>query len=600
MAVSELSQPVQPSPTTPSKSYSHFLCKSLIFALFVAVIPLFPSQAPEFITHSVIAKFWGLLHLLFIGIAVSYGLFSRRNIDRGVESHLSVENSESYESRFFHVSSIFEDGFENSSGSGEKSVIQTWNNQHFQGESLVVVAGGSSVLESRVKPRSSDFENGGENLCGSERKTVIQTWDSQYFTGEAMVVVGKGSYDHDQWGKPQSSIDDKPLGLPVRSLKSRIKDTDSTEYLNGSRSKSSSRSGSSKSSRKVRNGKFGNLGSLNLEERLEETVALPSPIPWRSRSGKMEMRKEGDSFHSHSQSVPPSFEEPEFEDLQSRSFRSLTSISSQTSSVSSSPRRLSPSSSASSEVGNSKMEELGRKKSPYGSSTATSPSPSPSPSLSPSPPGRMNGKVQLEKSRSRQFSNGSSSEMNGEGSFGYEKKELSRRRREDQMISKDWRASSMKSAWKPGPPNKHLSRGRSVRTFRSGELTSEEREIVEIGGGNRIDDHIVGKTYTRPEEVPVEESEMKAKVFDNPSNVTKPTFSKHPQGEMQKWEDLEGEAHNFPISPDEEVASNIVSNEESVPHEVDKKAGEFIAKFKEQIRLQKMASIKGNSWETGL
>ncbi|KAL6347022.1 hypothetical protein AAG906_012273 [Vitis piasezkii] len=39
------------------------------------------------------------------------------------------------------------------------------------------------------------------------------------------------------------------------------------------------------------------------------------------------------------------------------------------------PRKLSPSSTASSELGNSKMEELGRRKSLYGSSTTTSPSP---------------------------------------------------------------------------------------------------------------------------------------------------------------------------------------------------------------------------------
>ena len=509
-------------------------------------------------------------------------------MDRGIESHSTVDNSESYASRFLHVSSIFEDGFENSCGSGEKSVIQTWNSQHFQGESMVVVTSGSSVLDKRGRPRSSNFENGCENLFESDRKKVIQTWDSQYFRGETMVVVAKGSYALDQWGKPESSVDDKPLGLPVRNLKSRIKDTDSTESVSGSRSKSSSKTGSSKSSGKVRNGKFGKLGPLKLEEQLKDTVALPSPIPWRSRSGRMEMREEADSFHSHSHSMPPSFEEPEFEQLQSRSFRSSTPYSSQASSVSSSPRKLSPSSSASSELGNSKMEELGGRKSPYGSSTATSPS----------PPGQMNGKAPLDMSRSHQFFNGSASEMNAQRSFEDERKELSRSRREDQVNSKEWQLGSMKSAMKPGPPNKHLSRGRSVRTFRASELTSEARKVAEKGG-NRMDDS-VGKTYIKAEEVPMEKSDMKPKVLGNTSYETKLPFSKHPKGEMQESEDLEGEAHNFRTSSDEEVASNIVGEEEPVPHEVDKKAGEFIAKFKEQIRLQKMASIRGHTWEKRL
>ena len=245
-----------------------------------------------------------------------------------------------------------------------------------------------------ANPDLQILENGRENLCGSNRKKVIQTWDSQYFRGETMVVVAKKNYALDQWGKPESRVDDKSLGLPVWSLKSRIKDTDSTESMSGSRSKSCSKTSSSKSSGNVINGKFGKLGPLKLEEQLKETVALPSPIPCRSRSGMMEMREEADSFHSHSHFMSPSFEEPEFKRLQSRSLRSSTSYSSQTSFVFFFlPRKLSPSSTASSELGNSKMEELGRRKSLYGSSTTTSPS----------PPRQMNGKAPLDMSRFHQF-----------------------------------------------------------------------------------------------------------------------------------------------------------------------------------------------------
>lgn len=474
-------------------------------------------------------------------------------MDEGTENHSTVDNLQSYASRFFPVSSNFEDGFENSYGYSEKSMIQAWNSQHFQGESMLVVANGSPALDGLGKSGSSVIEYGYETLCGSNGKKVIQTLDSQYCRGETMVVVARGSCPLDQGDQPESGIDDRPLGLPVRSLKSRIEDTDSPEPVGEGRSRSSSRTASSKSSGKVRNRKLGNS-----EEKLKQTVALPSPIPWRSRSGRMEIKEEALSFHSHSHSMPPQYEEHELEQLRSQSFQSSTSFSSLASSVSSSPGKLSPSSSASS--------ELGRKRSPYGSSDATSPS----------PPGQTNGKVSGDRSRSRQHFDGSASEVNEQ-------------RRDEQVSNREWQPGSMKYGMKPGPPHKYLSRGRSVRTFRSSELTTEARK-----GRNRIDDS-VGKTYIKAEEVPVEKSEMKTEVLDNP-------FSKHQKGEMQESEDKAGgEAHNFSISSDEEVASNIVSDdEEHVPYEVDKKAGEFIAKFKEQIRLQKIESFRGHTWETHL
>ncbi|KAK1562356.1 hypothetical protein Q3G72_010650 [Acer saccharum] len=53
----------------------------------------------------------------FIGVAVSYGLFCRRNVDADIETHTTNDDdSESYVSRIFRVSSFFKDRFDNSCG----------------------------------------------------------------------------------------------------------------------------------------------------------------------------------------------------------------------------------------------------------------------------------------------------------------------------------------------------------------------------------------------------------------------------------------------------------------------------------------------------
>ncbi|KAF4367366.1 hypothetical protein F8388_025784 [Cannabis sativa] len=167
------------------KSCTHLLFKALLVAILIILLPLFPSQAPDFISESVITKFWELIHLLFIGIAVSYGLFSRRNNNveiRFDETDLSSSKVETLHydmSKMFQISSNCDDGF--------------------------------------VDPNLSVSENG---VC-------FQGWNSKYLQGESMVVVAQPNY-----GENRLVADYKPLGLPVRSLKSRIRKRESVDVVN--------------------------------------------------------------------------------------------------------------------------------------------------------------------------------------------------------------------------------------------------------------------------------------------------------------------------------------------------------------------------------
>ncbi|XVE76868.1 hypothetical protein DITRI_Ditri13aG0014800 [Diplodiscus trichospermus] len=260
---------------------------------------------------------------MFIGIAVSYGLFGRRNVDRG-----NLDASQSYVSGMFHASSIFEDGFDHSmyySGQGKGGFFNVKN---------------------------GSFENPYE-------ENVVQAWNSKYFQREPMVVLAQphgGSENYDESGL---FTDYKPLGLPVRSLKTGVRTRGSAEFGNGS----SDSSGSSAndwldSSDKSRSGRFGASDSENLEAKFNENTVLGSPIPWRSRSGRMIKERVGGGATRPSHFRPLSVDETQFESLKSRSLRSTVSFSSQVSSQSHSPSSLSPSHSNSSELPKLKTSEL--------------------------------------------------------------------------------------------------------------------------------------------------------------------------------------------------------------------------------------------------
>ncbi|KAK8578958.1 hypothetical protein V6N13_142205 [Hibiscus sabdariffa] len=175
------------------------------------IIPVFPSQAPEFINQTLLSRSWELLRLLFVGIVVSYGLFSRRNDE--TEKEINNNNSkfdsvQSLMSRFLQVLSVFDDE--------------------------------------------------GENISGSD-DSKVQTWSSQYHRNEP----------------PVFGSEEKPLLLPVRSLKSRVSEGNHVETSRESiASTSSFRRWNSSLSSKRENGET--LGEIMNES----NVVLPSPIPW--------------------------------------------------------------------------------------------------------------------------------------------------------------------------------------------------------------------------------------------------------------------------------------------------------------------------------
>nr|KYP55436.1 hypothetical protein KK1_001648 [Cajanus cajan] len=245
---------------------------TLVLFFFFIIPPLFTSQAPQFINHSLLTRNWELLHLLFVGIAVSYGLFSRRNHDTDKDNNNNnnskFDTAQSLVSRFLQVSSFFEDDVESESPvESDETKVQTWNNQHHRNQPMLVVA-----------PR-----------------------------------LDHSDFDHHS--------PEKPLLLPIRSLKSRVSDEDDDNVVDVqslSRSTTSKRFSSSL-----------NRKSKVEDKKKENVVVLPSPIPWRSRSGRMEPKQEVDDA---SNMMLPSKEE-------SRPVKSQTSshASSKTSSLTSSP-----------------------------------------------------------------------------------------------------------------------------------------------------------------------------------------------------------------------------------------------------------------------
>ncbi|XP_061375894.1 uncharacterized protein LOC133317987 [Gastrolobium bilobum] len=328
---SEFSSRIQPKPINQGKSCSGFLFKYLFLALFIIAIPLFPSQAPDFVSQTILPKFWELLHLLFIGIAVAYGLFSRRNaeLETHVETHSSADSTPSYVSKMFPSSTIFGDGCENPSGFDEKRMMHCWNPQYFDGEPGAVCSNGGTVgvFDEQYKTQLPISEDNFGYSVRCDGTNMVQAWNSEYYHSEPVVVVAQPYYTTGECGEV---VGYKPLGLPVRSLRSFSREVDSPKYINDSDSSSGSR-GSSKSSGKNRDREFRDLGPSNLEKKFNDAAAVggsASPIPWHARSRSMERERRHGNVTHPSHFRPLSVDETKFEALGSRSLQSTTSFSS--------------------------------------------------------------------------------------------------------------------------------------------------------------------------------------------------------------------------------------------------------------------------------
>ncbi|KAK3014400.1 hypothetical protein RJ639_008828 [Escallonia herrerae] len=500
----------------PSKFYTQFLYKAVIVSVFLALVPLFPSQAPEFINQTLHNRSWELIQLVFVGIAVSYGLFSKRNDETEKEHGSKFDNAQSYVSRLLQVSSVFDDETENPSVSDENK-IQTWSSQYYRGEPVVVVAPETSVLD----------ENRGA-----------------------------------------SSLVEKPLLLPIRSLKTPVSNPDLAESMNesscinGSLSRSSSKSGSkrlSRNSTKSRSGEFVGASPPELKEKVEENVVLRSPIPWRSRSGRMEMKEDVDNPPLYS--LPPSMENSEFNRLESRSFRSQSSKSSRSNSTSPSPKILSHSPSLSSELQAKSVEDTVRKKTYHKSST---PPPPPPP-----PPSFIRKSPLVKSSLSATYDEGLL-EKELKRSVRSVPKELNGRSDREELLNR----ANPETEWTRTYSNGSLTR-KSVRTIRPGEppMGTEKSRSFNEDFLNELEANF----KERKGHTPVSPKEKKKEIMEEVAVET------DEDSESEDYDDFEENPVN------EEVASNSVSD--GGP-DVNKKADEFIAKFREQIRLQRIASIR--------
>ncbi|XP_043717110.1 serine/arginine repetitive matrix protein 1 [Telopea speciosissima] len=564
--VSDMGSPTAQTQPNPSKFYWHFLSKAVLVTVLLVILPLFPSQAPEFVNQSVLTRSWELFHLLFVGIAVSYGLFSRRNVETEKENQSKIDTAQNYVSRILQVSSVFDDDVDSQFGSDENNKVQTWNSRYFRGEPMLVVEQESSVAD-------------------EQNSTVTK-------------------------------ISNRPLLLPVRSLKSRVSDSDALESIkephgfSGSLSRSSSGSrSSSNGSVKTRNGDIGAVDPLDLEERLQENVVLRSPIPWRSRSGRMEMKEESEDVTPTPYSLPPSADEAEIDRdrLRSQSFRSV-SWSSRTNSTSPSPKKHSPSPSLSPELRAKNVEDSGRKKNYY---TSSPPPPPP-------PPPPVSRKSPLITSNSNPVSNGYSSENMGiKKSFKDELEDLSRSSRGDLRSRNDPSLDTLRAEVKSRVYTEGTSMAKSVRTIRANEAIAEARKAREYSG-ERLEDK-KGKRWKEVEAMFMTKTGRRAGGFDQlPINTENPSLESPcpmPKSPLSKYqieekkesydkviveadEDSDGESDTEADVDDsqgsldkEKVASNS-GTDAGVDSEVDKKAAEFIAKFREQIRLQRIESIK--------
>ncbi|KAL3537060.1 hypothetical protein ACH5RR_000426 [Cinchona calisaya] len=550
---------VPASKSSSSSSCSNVFCKSLIIILVLVVIPLFPSQAPDFISQTNFSKFWELLHLLVIGLAVSYGLFCRK-CGKIVSENLpgndrndstSAFSHDAYLSGVLNVTSFFEDGFENLCISdGEKKILEKWDCLKIEKYSVV---DGKKIRSLKL---ASGIEE--EDVCEADKENNFsQIWNSQCFQGENLVVVADGNCPVDEY---------KPLGLPIRSLRSRLSDTEKSEF--------SSRTGG-----KVE--KFRGPIPINLEKKFEE-VAGPSTIPWQSRSRRMEMRGGVSNTEPSCHFRPHSGGDFEFERLKSRSFRQP--ISSPTSCVS-------KEASKNENYLDSKNDIKGISDTVSQSTIVTD--------------GGSFG------TKARGFSIGSSRELDIERTSKEYFNDSKLRAMQDVLDRGKKSGESIISDAKPSILGKVLRRGRSVRTIRSsGVFASDEMKSKE-NYPKQMDDNVgaISDQFEAPALVKrVKGGENK----DSPVNLqkqnstkvhplTKEIFSEDQNDEMHNFADstlvnnseLESESDNFQESSDEKEAEpHHIEDAEIEGSEVDRKADEFIAKFREQMRLQKIASVK--------
>ncbi|XP_074329179.1 uncharacterized protein LOC141666860 [Apium graveolens] len=536
------SSKVQENTQSPSKFYNQFLYKIVIVSVFLLVLPFFPSQAPDFINQTLHTTSWEILQLIFVGIAVSYGLFSKRNDETEKDVNSSkFDNAQSYVSGLLQVSSVFDDETESPSGTYDNKV-QTWNSQYYRGEPpMVTVAPETSVLD-----------------------------------------------------QEQKSTGEKTLLLPVRSLKSRVPWRDESSVRGVSLDRSGSNLVSkqfSRSSSTSRTGEAGG-GSTPPPPKIEENTVLRSPIPWRSRSGRLEMK---DDMENPFYTLPPSMEESKSNKIESHTFSSQ-SFKNSVPKTNSPPKNLSPTPSLSSDFKSQNVEDLVRRKS-FRKSTLPIPPPPPPPPF-------------FHKSR---LSSSSSSDKNDEI---FPSKDLRRSVRSVPNKLSTNNREDFKNSSKTGEGAEWWTRTSSDGATMSKYVETRDEELKRAAKGGGSNDDFVNvmeeKRLKDLETTFIKNRGYPDKIIrENPSFMPNQTFTDFQKEETKQnlVEDvlLETEDEDSETDDDgeDEFDELLGYGNQAVTHnsateggpDVDKKADEFIAKFREQIRLQRIASVRKSAGE---
>lgn len=527
--------------SNPGKFSYTYLYKAALVTVFLLLLPFFPSQPPEFINQTLHARSWELLQLIFVGIAVSYGLFSKKNDETDKDHASKFDNAQTYVSKLLQVSSVFDDETENQTVVDENKV-QTWNSQYYRGEPLKVVA----------------------------KESPISVKEEQTATS--------------------SGAGQKPLLLPVRSLKQRVPETDDVDdsigktgsLISRSRSNSGSKRFTSSSSKKSRNEELGvgEISPVNLEEKVEDNVVLRSPIPWRSRSGRIQMKENGDDLPSYS------MEDPEFSSLESPSLRS-----SRPNSTCSTPKTVSPSPSISSPK---KLSSLSSTESQAKSredlmmrnnSHKFSPPPPPPPPPPRAPPTHLRKSV-LMKSNSSVLNDAVCSEKQMRRSI----RSMPTQELSETELDKPPRRGNFGSDFKAarvGSDDVSFV-GKSVRKIRRGEFQTEKNPQQYEAA--IFLDRSEGYTNKSMHETVIPNNASSKKEPANEKVILETSDDDDNSSETEFEDDyLEGSSSG---NHGETTSTNANDGGNDAGRDVDKKADEFIAKFREQIRLQRIESIR--------
>lgn len=452
-----------------------------------------------------------------------------------------------------------------------------------------------------------------------DNNSKVRTWCNQiqYHREEPVVVVSKEVEQQSGMNMSNPRVsdnfdgvvvvdddDDASLVLPVRDLKTRV-------YDNGDVIKpmdSTSRSSPNLSSSSFGSSRFSNnysrarhdedFGDLNLGEDFEkDKVVLRSPIPWRSRSGRMEMK--GELERPPFYSLPP-MEEAEIGHAFNPNFRNslpkrVEAISRKKMHhrTSSPPPHLLSRSLLSTELEANAIaidDDVPRKKVPY---MTSSPPPAPPPlSIRKSPP--MN-----ERARLNGDGIGSSNfHKDYRQSYACETKNLSRTSPKEVLLR---RANSEREV-KPRTQMDSSAMVRSVRTFKT---QPDMEEMIVDQRGKEMEPTVMDKTGRKmvgsnDALIPPQKQKQNHISVIKMSSRTLSDFRKERIAEFpEKYiveSGNEGGDDNGSALRNNDVAPGIVGD---AGPDVDKKADEFIAKFREQIRLQKMESIKRPSGHPG-